>query len=52
MGCFRSLQEIIQWTQVDDTIRSEYLNNANIRRNLINNRWAYNGSNQKFQGDC
>ncbi len=51
LGCFRSLQEIIQWTQVDDAMRIEYLNNANIRRSHINTGWAYIGSNHNNQGD-
>ncbi|TAL49822.1 MAG: DUF1289 domain-containing protein [Methylovulum sp.] len=32
LGCFRSLYEIINWAQADDTLRREYLNNADKRR--------------------
>ncbi|MDO9104552.1 MAG: DUF1289 domain-containing protein [Methylovulum sp.] len=32
LGCFRSLYEIMQWAQVDDAMRKEYLKNADSRR--------------------
>lgn len=32
LGCFRSLNEIRQWTQVNAEIRLQFLNNAKIRQ--------------------
>lgn len=32
LGCFRSLQEIMQWTTVDDSTREVFLSKAKRRR--------------------
>ncbi|MGZ8162965.1 MAG: DUF1289 domain-containing protein [Methylobacter sp.] len=32
LGCFRSLHEIINWTQVDKETLQQFLNNAEQRR--------------------
>lgn len=32
LGCFRSLEEITQWTQVDEQTRQSFLANANMRK--------------------
>ncbi len=32
MGCFRSLDEILNWTKVDDTLRQQFLKNAQQRK--------------------
>jgi predicted Fe-S protein YdhL (DUF1289 family) len=32
LGCFRSLDEIMLWTKVDENTRQEFLNNADIRK--------------------
>jgi predicted Fe-S protein YdhL (DUF1289 family) len=34
LGCFRSLEEIKQWTLVDDNTRQHFLVNAKRRREL------------------
>jgi len=36
LGCFRSLAEITQWTQVDEQTRQDFLNNANHRQQAYN----------------
>lgn len=32
LGCFRSLEEIIQWTQIDEQTRQSFLANAKMRK--------------------
>ncbi|CAG1770004.1 hypothetical protein BAC3_00718 [uncultured bacterium] len=32
MGCFRSLDEILAWTKVDDRTRQQFLQNAQHRK--------------------
>jgi predicted Fe-S protein YdhL (DUF1289 family) len=32
LGCFRSLTEITQWTQVNDATRQQFLDNAGQRQ--------------------
>ncbi|MDD2725482.1 MAG: DUF1289 domain-containing protein [Methylovulum sp.] len=32
LGCFRTLSEITQWTQVEDTVRQQILHNASHRQ--------------------
>jgi predicted Fe-S protein YdhL (DUF1289 family) len=39
LGCFRSITEIINWTQVDEKIRRRFLKNAQDRqaKKAVNN---------------
>lgn len=32
LGCFRSLDEILHWTKVDNTTRQQFLENAHQRK--------------------
>lgn len=34
LGCFRSVTEIINWTQVNDKMREQYLQIANARQKM------------------
>jgi predicted Fe-S protein YdhL (DUF1289 family) len=38
LGCFRSINEITLWTEVDDNIRQEFLNNADSRKRHFENK--------------
>jgi len=37
LGCFRSLNEITHWTQVDEKTRRQFLNNAESRQKAHKN---------------
>lgn len=38
LGCFRSLEEICQWKQVDEQTRQRFLNNAQQRKKSLANQ--------------
>ncbi|TCV90279.1 DUF1289 domain-containing protein [Sulfurirhabdus autotrophica] len=42
LGCFRSLNEIMQWSQATDEERRDFLLNAENRRKAYNLKWNTN----------
>lgn len=38
LGCFRSINEITLWTQVDEKTRQHFLNNAESRRKALSSK--------------
>ena len=42
LGCFRNLDEICQWSQMDNATRLQVLSNAKQRRNIHSNQFRLN----------
>ncbi|MDD1614592.1 MAG: DUF1289 domain-containing protein [Methylococcaceae bacterium] len=38
LGCFRSINEIILWTQVDEKTRRNFLDNVESRQKTLSNK--------------